>query len=281
MKKKRIQNLLNLAYTLIEEGKLSEALKFLNSLEPVDKYTEQQKTIFYTLISRIQIYLSNYKKAYETAEKGMQFANKIEKCIEVVDMFLNMAFILGVLGKNRESMNLLKESLEILKNLTKISEKDRKRRMGLINLYQGYNFHILGETMNSIEILKDAIDLLEKWGSQYDIAKAYTLLGMSYIAIGENNKALSFISKSQKICENKESLLFIPRKLQNNLAHGAIYWNKGDLQLALKYNKKVISLGQKYNKPLYTKMGLNNLGCNYGELGEWDQAIKSLKEALP
>ena len=280
MKKKRIQNLLNLAHTLIEEGKLSEALEFLNSLEPVDKYTEQQKTIFYTLISRIQIYLSNYKKAYETAEKGMQFANKIEKCIEVVDMFLNMAFILGVLGKNRESMNLLKESLEILKNLTKISEKDRKLRMGLINLYQGYNFHTLGETMNSIEILKDAIDLLEKWGSQYDIAKAYTLLGMSYIAIGENNKALSFISKSQKICENKETLLFLPRKLQNNLAHGAIYWNKGDLQLALKYNKKVISLGQKYNKPRYTKMGLNNLGCNYGELGEWDQAIKSLKEAL-
>ena len=153
--KKKIPELLNLAHNMIEEGKISEALEFLKALEPVDKYTERQKTIFYTLTSEIHFYLGNLTKAYETAEKGMQFANIIEKCLEVVDSFLNMANILIYMGRNKESMNLVKESSEILNNLTKISEKDHKQRMGLICTYKGLIFNFLGEPMNALEIFKE------------------------------------------------------------------------------------------------------------------------------
>ncbi len=280
MRKKKIQNSLNLAHDMYEEGKLSESLEILNSLEPVDNFSEHQKVIFYTIYSKNYIYSGNYPKAYEMAEKGMHFANKIEKCIEVADAFLNMAFILSFLGKKNESMNLMKEISEILQNLTNISEKDRKRRMGLIYLYKGRIFFYLGESIKSIENLKDAIDLLEKWGSRYNVAIAYAFSGGMYQITGEYNKALLSISKSQKICENKESIHFVHPKWLNNMISGIIYWNKGELHLALDFTKKAVSLGRKHNILSFIMLGLINLGRIYQELGEWEHAIDSIKEAL-
>ncbi len=280
MRKKKIQNSLNLAHDMFEEGKLSESLEILNSLEPVNNFSKNQKAMFYTLKTKIHLYLGNYPKAYEMADLGMHFANKIEKCIEVVDIFLNMAFILEILGKKMESMNLLNESSEILQNLTKISEKDRKSRMGLIHLYKGQNFFHLGEMVNCFDELKNAIDLLEKWGPQLNIAIAYAFYGGMHRNIGEDNKALLFISKSQKICEINESIQFFHPKLLNNMISGVIYANRGELQLAVEYTKKVVSLGRKFNNPSFIMEGLNNLGSFYRELGEWDQAIKCIKEAL-
>ncbi len=277
---KKIHNSLNVAHIMIEEGKISEALEFLKSLEPVDKFTERQKTIFYTLTSEIHIYLGNLPKAYETAEKGMQFAKKIEKCIEVVDTFLNMANILVFLNKFKESMNLLKDSSEILQNLTKISEKDRKQRMGLIYYYKGANFHYLQEPMKALEIMEDAIDLLEKWGSQASLAQAYAFYGSMQKRNAEYTKALFIISKSQKICENEESSQYNRPKLMNLIGITGIYYQKGELQLALEYAKKLVSLARKYNNLYFTCWGLNLLGSIYGELGEKDKAIKSYKEAL-
>ncbi len=278
---KKIRNSLNVAHNMIEEGKISEALEFLKSLEPVDKYTERQKTIFYTITSEIHYYLGNYLKAYEKAEKGMQFAKKIEKCLEIVDSFLNMANILIFLNKFKESMNLLKESSEILNNLTKISEKDRKQRMGLIYYYKGTIFHYLQEPKKALEIMGDAIDLLEKWGSQVSLAQAYAFYGKMFRKIGEYTKALLIISKSQKICENEESSQYNKPKLMNLYESSVIYVLKGELQLTLEYAKKLVSLARKYNNPTFLQLGLNILGNTYRELGEPDQAIKYFKEALP
>ena len=64
-------------------------MEFLESLEPVDSYTELQKVIFYTLMRKIHRSFGNLLKAYETAEKGMHYAKKIEQGIEIVDLILN------------------------------------------------------------------------------------------------------------------------------------------------------------------------------------------------
>ncbi|MHA1473613.1 MAG: tetratricopeptide repeat protein [Promethearchaeota archaeon] len=280
MKKKKIQQLLDFAQNLIEEEKISEALMFLNSLDGVDKYTDQQKAIFYTRNSEIHRMLGDFPKAYEMAEKGMQFVNKIERGVEIVDTFLNMARILHFMGKNEECSNFLKESFEILKKITQISEKDLKRRIGLYYLYKGHNFGKFGEIIKAIESLKESIVLLEKWGPQAILARAYSGYGLALLYIGEFNKSLNYISKSQKICENRESPQYRMSKMLNLFGIGAIYWNKGELQLALEYIKKATSLARKYHKLMFRHMGLNALGSIYYELGDWDQAIKNYKEAI-
>jgi len=278
--KKNIQDLLNVARDMIEEGKISECLKHLNSLKPVKEYTEREKTLFYTLNSEIHWILFNFTKSYIMAKKGMRFANKINKCIEVVDAHLMMVKNLVIMGKNRESMDLLEESSEILINITQVSEKDRKRRMGLIIFLKVFNFYQLGETMKISEMFNESIDLLEKWNSKANLALAYAFYGNLYMINGESNKALKFLSKCQKICENNESPVYNLSKLLNFFGWGIVYFFKGELQLAVEYTKKVVSLARKSNNPIFLFMGLSNLGEMYQKLGEWEQAISYLKESL-
>ncbi len=280
-KLKEIEQVFQLASEMIDEGKLSEALEILNALEPIDEYTERQKAIFYSLKSEIHWFLGNYPKAYETAEKGRQMAKNIERSIEVIDLFLNMALISVGMGKFFESLNLLEESAEILQNLPQISEKDRKQRTGIIYLIKGADFHYLGEMMNAIEMLKVAIDLLEKWGPQTHLAIAYALCGGSeFRFLGDYNKSLNYIVKSQKICENQESPYYNTAKLICLREKSIILSIKGDLKLALETAKKTVSLARTYNNSIYTHVGLNIIGLIHHELGEWDQAIKYYKEAL-
>ncbi len=279
--KKKIQDLLQLARDMIEEEKILEALEYLNSLEPVDEYTEQEKTVFYTLNSEIHFILNNYHKSYEYAEKGIQFAKKIDKGLEVVDALIRMGIILISMGKNKESIDYLEESSDILSDLTQVSEKDRKRRLGLILSYKGIRFYNMGESIKANEIFNDAIDLLKKWDSKANLATAYTFYGISIRLIGEFNKAQTFLSKSQKICENNESPVYNLPKLMNLIGFGSTYFFKGELQLGLEYTKKGISLARKYNNPKLMLGGLINLGSMYQRLGENEQAIKYLKEALP
>ncbi|MHA1675507.1 MAG: tetratricopeptide repeat protein [Promethearchaeota archaeon] len=276
----KVQKSLNLARDKIEDGKFQEALELLKSLQPVDDYNEKLKAIFYTLNSEINIILGNYPKAYEFAEKGFQYAKKIDPCKESVDTFLNMAFIFGILGKREESMKLGEEIFEILQNLTNISESDRNQRLGLLFFYKGYNYNSLGEIMYAIEVLEKSIVLLKKCNLQGNLARSYSLCGGMYQTIGEFSKALNYITLSQKICEEKESIQFIHSRWLNYIAQGVIYLQTGEVQLALESTKKALSLGRKYNNPSLIYETLNNLGGIYQYFGEWDRAIELLKESL-
>jgi len=279
--KKKIHDLLQLASDMIEEEKILEALEFLNSLESVDEYTDKEKTVFYTLTSEIHCILNNYQEYYEMAEKGIKFSKKIDKSIEVVDALLRMGRILISMGKNKESIVYLEESSEILSDLTQVSEKDRKRRMGLILSYKGIRLYNIGESIKANEIFNDAIDLLKKWDSKANLVTAYAFYGNSFRLIGEINKSQIILSKSQKICENNESPVYNLPKLMNLLGFGSLHFFKGEIQLGLEYTKKGMLLARKYNYPRLVLVGLNNLGDMYQKLGEMEQAIKYFKEALP
>ncbi|MHA1745561.1 MAG: hypothetical protein ACTSWW_06150 [Promethearchaeota archaeon] len=281
MSKKKIPPSFRRAQDLIEEGHFAEGLEFLRSLEPIDDYTGSQKTIFYTLSSEIHFFLGDYPKAFETGEKGMQFANNIEMNLEVVDAFINMANLLKYKGKNRESMKLLEESAEILHNLSTISEKDQKQRLGFIYLQKGVAYSHRGDSENAIKNLEESINLLGKWGSQAHLAQAYSSYGNMSRIVGDYSKADSLLTKSRKICEDKESTQYNLPKLLNMYGSSVIAANTGEVQLSLEYGKKGVALARKYKNPSFTQMGLNNLGCIYRDLGEWDLAIETLNDALP
>ena len=184
------------------------------------------------------------------------------------------------MGRNKNVMDLLDESVEILTHLTGISNKDHEQRKGLIYLYKGVAFLHMGETVLAVENLEKSINLLEKWGSPANLAQAYSAYGNSKRTMGDYGQAFNFLSKSQEICENKASPQFNSPKLLNLLGIGVIYWNRGELHLALEYTKKKVSLARKLNNPTFILMGLNNLGLIYQEMGEWDKAIEVFEDSL-
>ena len=280
MVKKKILPSLNLAQNMVEEEKISEALEFLEALEPISKYTDREKVIFYSLLSEIHRILGDFSNAYEFAEEGMQYTDKIEPGIEVVDLFLNKARIIHFMGRNRECTNLLEKSLDILNNSPEISENDRNKRMGLYYFYRCNNLAKLGDSDEAWAMQKQTIDFIAKWGSQPDVSRSFAGLGLGYVSHGEFSNALKYFIKSQKICENKESPQYDMTKCLIFFGSGAAHWNKDDLQLALENIKKGVSTAQKCNRPMFTHMGLNALGNIYYELADWDQSIHYYKKAI-
>lgn len=184
----------------IAKGKLAEMTKFLTSLEPVDTYTDRQKALFY-YIKTIMYWngMEDLSKAYKVANSGIQVVKNLENEPIVVDLFMIMAQLLIQKDRFMEAMNLFKECSEILHNLPNISEKARKRRMGIIYFHQGFIFSTLQDFKNAIEKFEVSIGLLETWGPVEVLAGAYSFTGHSHLYIGEYNKTLEYISKSQKI----------------------------------------------------------------------------------
>ncbi|MHA1746557.1 MAG: tetratricopeptide repeat protein [Promethearchaeota archaeon] len=278
---KKIQNSLKHAHEMIEEGRLSKASEILTSLEPTDNCNEQQKAVFYTLRSKLEIFSGNRPKAYEMAEKGMLCARNIKICLEVVDAFVQMAYIYISLGKGTESKQLLTESDEILQNLPQISEKDRQQRKGIIYIHRGIVLFQSGEFRNSIKDLEEGIELLKKWGgSKANIVQAYAFYGNMHMILGEIKKARKILTISQKMLENEESPQFNLAKIITLIGIGSISMFRGDFKLAMESTKKGIALARECHHRSFVYGGLNNLGGMYRILGDWDQAIKYLKEAL-
>ncbi|MHA1619431.1 MAG: tetratricopeptide repeat protein [Promethearchaeota archaeon] len=281
MEEKVFQQVVNRAEDIFEEGKMAEALECLTSLEPVDQYSEREKALFYDLSSKIYVYTGNYQKAYETAQKSRESAKKIEQSIAIVDSNLSMALILNATGKIPESLNLLKENAGIIKKLSNISNKERMLKLGINRTWEGINYYYLGEIAQSLEHLKNAIDLLEQGGSQASLALAYTFYGSMHTMVGKYNESFKFLTLCQKIVENQESTQFFHPKILNCTGFGVLNGEKGNPQQSLESYKHVLSLARKYNNPSFLFVGLNNLACVYLELGEWVHALKALSEALP
>jgi tetratricopeptide (TPR) repeat protein len=269
-----------LAQKMIEEEKISEALELLKALEPIDKFTEREKVIFYSLLSEVHRILGDFSNAYDFAEEGMKYTDKIEPGIEVVDLYLNWARIIHFMGRNSECSTSLEKSLDILNNSPVISENDRNKRLGLYYFYRCNNLEKLGEGYAAMDMLEQNIDFIAKWGSQPDVSRSFAGLGLGYVLYGEFSNALKYFIKSQKICKNKESPLYDMTKCLIFFGRGAAHWNKDDLQLALENIKKGISTAQKCNRPMFTHMGLNALGNIYYELADWDQSIHYYKKAI-
>lgn len=277
----KIQKLLRLAHEMIEQGQLSKSSDILTSLEPVDNYTEQQKAVFYTLKSKLEVFSGNRLKAYEMAEKGIQCTKTIEGCLEAVNAFIQMAYIYLLLGKDTESTQLLTKSDEILLNLPQIAEKDRQQRRGIILIYKGVILFHFGEFRDAIKDFNEGIELLKNWGgSKAIIVQAYAFYGNLHMLLGEIKKAHKILTKAQKMFENEESPQFNLAKIITLLGIGSISVFRGDFQFALESTKKGIALARESHYPSFVYGGLNNLGGTYRILGDWDQAIKYLKEAL-
>ncbi|MCK5342106.1 MAG: tetratricopeptide repeat protein, partial [Candidatus Heimdallarchaeota archaeon] len=281
MREHEIQTRLQLAQKMLEEEQFSKGIEFLHSLEPVENYTDRQKARFYTLLSQNYRFLENEPKACKNAEKGMEYAQKNENNIEAFDTFLNMAHSQLDLKKYEESLKLLEDCAEILQKIPPISEQGRNWRIGKIYYFKGSNFYWLRKRALTIEKLLIAVEHLEKGNAPVYLATSYSMLGYSYVHIGEYGKAEHHYAKSQKICEKKESPRYNFPKLANLIGMGSKYYFQGELQCALESFEVGVAMAQKFNNPFYTSLGLNNLGYVHKELGNWDQAINCLEEAMP
>jgi len=279
-KSKQFAEFLQKGEEMIEAGQFSEVLDFFHSLEPVNRYLGRQQVHFHTLKSKAYFYLGNYPKAHETGEKAVNLTCNIKNCFEIVDSLLNQVEILKFVERNNESLALLDIFSHKIEELKDISEKERKRRIGLSYMQKGGNQFYLGDTMKAVENIQESVRILEIWGKEGDKAKAFSSFGVFQMMIGKSDEAFHFFTKSKDICTRLDSATVNSCQMMNFLGLGMIYKNKYESQKAKENFDKSLFWAQKYNNPTFIMRILHQLASIHEENEEFALALEKYNEAL-
>ena len=101
-----------------------------------------------------------------------------------------------------------------------------------------------------------------------DLAQAHFGLAVVYLQQGQNDQALGELQKFQQYDDGTDKLA----TAQSNIYLGAIYLDKGEAEKALVEYQKALQIDPKLPAAHF------GVGLIYAQLGQKDQAIKSLEE---
>ena len=104
-----------------------------------------------------------------------------------------------------------------------------------------------------------------------------TSLGNILFFTGKSDSAQLLYEQSLTIKRKIDDIERIPTLL-GNLA--GIGWQKGDMQMALRYDQEALELQKSQNNPRGEAEALNNLAYVYREMEEWEEAEKLAQKAL-
>ena len=129
----------------------------------------------------------------------------------------------------------------------------------------------------SLEYAKEAQTLAEEAGNNQESYIALKYIGMSYIVIGNSEKAIGILSGLLEIYselgEDTET-----GKINNLL--GIAYVNLDQHNLALDHYLKALIINEKNKNKAGITKNYNNLGIVYYELGNFEKALEYFKNAL-
>ena len=134
--------------------------------------------------------LGNLAMAEELINMAYQFLADYNDGEEIADVYNNMGIIFSKLGEFEMALDFHKKCLKI------------RERFGISSVLAatynniGYLYHQKNEIKNSIRYYKKSIEYCEKTGNLHGLAKTYDNLSQIYLAIGNNDKSMSYNLKA-------------------------------------------------------------------------------------
>jgi len=283
---KSIQSEISEAIKFYEDYKLDLALQSLNKLTQgqIEELPIEFQLQFHTLKGRILVTMENYGDALTSAENSYEIASRSEKfhdSIEKIDSFLLLAEILMRTGKYEKSAEILNEVDKLINNLPdNLYKLKKERRAEKLKILHWLNFNT-GKVDEIRTLLEELHEIYSELGDLHNLASNYSFKGWGFFFQGDLDEALNNLNKSNEIFKKIEkSPFFRDIEVRNLLLYGAISVNRGDLFDALNYNNKALNLAKEYNFLIYIYYTLNNLGCIYLELADWEKSILYHSKAL-
>ena len=135
----------------------------------------------------------------------------------------------------------------------------------------------LSEWDKAINYYHKSLEIKERIGNIYGMARTYGALGIIYGENGEWDKAIDYYQKSLEINENFEDLMGIAR-ICSNL--GLVYFRKGEWDKAIDYYQKSLEIKERTEDIHGMAATYGNLGFLYSHKGEWDTAIDYYQKIL-
>lgn len=250
-----------------------------------DKYT-QDKTKHLTQIA--SVFQSIFPMSDQTTQ-DIEFIKLILPHLENVlfymtceynraDLMTVLAYAYYIIGNDKKNNSLLKQALEIQKDLDNDSKKISQI---LHNL--GWSYIDLGDYVSAKSVLEEALVRKEKYfGIQsHESASTLHVLGIAYLSLGDYINGKVLIEKALNIRENEygpNSIKAIYSK--HELARAYIYL--GQYAKAKVLLEHVLEVKNKYfgSQHFQTSLTLDELGRVHNHLRDFNHAIKFLKQSL-
>ena len=272
-------NQLSRAEELFNQGNLEEALEILNDESHFEGLSLQQKSHFQFLKGLILFY---YNKGEDLISLGETIFKEGQKCNDNLQSFDGLFFMItgfGIAGKFEEAFKLFEEAESLLKHISKLSKEiltQRKARLSVVKAFVGLHGGKVDLVEKSLEWI---LDSQEKFDKSFEIVWA-NLIMSSYL--------LRVKSKFDLGREHIKKALSLAKEIKFNhfwialcqLYFGVYYVSIGEMDTSLKCNIKSLELFKKIKSSFNIAILLNNIGDLYGEMGEYELAVKHFEEGI-
>ncbi len=210
------------------------------------------------------------KKDYSNEEairfytQALEFEEEAQKRMEI---FEDLGESYNLIGNYDMSMDSYNRALELTEKKKDIA--DIKAKIGGIHQERG-------EYGESIRICTEALDLVKGEGCKEEVFSLDTI-GMTYLRMGEYDRALEHLEKSLKIGEMIGDQKDIATSLK---LIGIVYFNRGENDEAFEYFEKSLTIFEKIGHQPGIHACLNNIGNVYSKRGEYARSLEWLEKSL-
>ena len=259
---------------IIEEGyKLSKSkAEWGKYVDDWAKGLEENKGYSKYFIAALVFYrISNFKRAIEYYEKGLEIAKAIgDKKVE--------SKCYGDLGIAYHSLSNFERAIEYHEKSLEI-EKEIGNKTGESICYAnlGVAYRSLGDFERAIEYNEKVLEIVKGMGDKAVESKCYTNLGNAYYELEDFKRAIEYHEKS----------LEIAKAIGDKAEESACYGNLGNAHYGLKDFKRAI---EHYEKGLEIAKAIGDkavefgcfggLGNVYTSLGDFERAIEYNEKVL-
>ena len=166
----------------------------------------------------------------------------------------------------------LKESLQFaLKANNRFSEAQILNDIGVCSYYKG-------DIITTIDYLKRSLVIREELKDDAQLRNAYNNIAFIYKETGLINESLELNFKSLELAERMKNEADISTSL-NNI--GQVYHQQLlDYTKGLEYYKRSLAIREKKGNKKDIGLIKNNIGTLYGDMGNFEEAIRNYKESL-
>jgi signal transduction histidine kinase len=213
---------------------------------------------------------NNSQEAYKNYESAISFANELKDNKMLWNLRNNIAFLRNEQGKDSLALQLYEQNLK--NSLGKNYEAYTYRNMSDV-------YRAKGKWDKNIEVLLKALQIYENLGKGSDIEAAYVadLLGESYSALKQDEKAQEYYDKALKIREKLDD----PNELINSYESLAgFHFHKKEYEQARAYWQKALSIYQDLDNKEGIAMTYLSLGESHFEEGDFAETLPLYQKAL-
>ncbi|MHA1461246.1 MAG: tetratricopeptide repeat protein [Promethearchaeota archaeon] len=263
---------------LMNECKYDEALLLMNSLEGKDDITDSDKLSYYLLKSECLNELANYEEVIKFAEKAYQKSQKLRDNLGSIDALVKMAFATMMIGDFEKAFNLIEQSEDLFKTLTRCTLLEQEQTEASITFTKATIYVFQGNVNLALECAKRSLELREDIGNKIELAESLYGIGLIYSLLKSDlDLGLMYAERCQTLAEEINHQRIIAMNLQSL---GIIYFMKGEFKKSVKYTEQSLAIAEKTGNKQMIASNLNNIANLFMYQGDFDKALTYLERSL-